>query len=536
MKKIVVLLLSILTVVMLCTSCAPPKDSGASTGNSSVKEELITITFNTDSKVEVPAIEVPVGEAPAIPEAPVVDGFVFAGWYFDAEFENRYFFDYPLEENTTLYAKFYDTSLGEYIVISNVDQFIAIKDDTTAKYLLACNINCKGNTLEPITGFSGELEGNGYKIFNFAMNKATDYLSFFIYNRGIIKNVSFDDFVYDVQKGDSTTKHYALISSYNYGTIENCHVLNGEVKLNVGTTMGQTMSFGVIASFNSGRIEKCTNNAKVTATGWCQGSYGSYVFFGGIVGYIEKEGTVKNCINSGEISFIIKVNDWMNFRAGGVAGINKGLIDASANIGNVNFKCETEDRYKSTTSYIGGFVGDNMEGEVKNCYADCNLNVDAPINVATGSIGGFVGLNTQKIHNCYSNVNLNAKCNNYVIGGFVGNDLHEASKQSLITKSFALGSIVINAENTNIGCFAGYNTGDISGGVYAESLAISLKTVAVDEESGEEVETITPVEATCSDGEAMAEAELLSVNYLENTLYFDRMVWLLVEGKLPALR
>ena len=50
------------------------------------------------------------------------------------------------------------------------------------------------------------------------------------------------------------------------------------------------------------------------------------------------------------------------------------------------------------------------------------------------------------------------------------------------------------------------------------------------------VETRVPIKTTNDIGEAKAESELLSVDFLENTMYFDRMVWFLAEGKLPELR
>ena len=105
-----------------------------------------TLTFDTNGMADVPVAHPVVGELPEIPEAPQVEGYVFAGWYFDAEYTTRYFFDYPLTEATTLYAKFYDTTLGEYTVISNVEQLMAIKDDPTAKYLLAWKVPVFGTT------------------------------------------------------------------------------------------------------------------------------------------------------------------------------------------------------------------------------------------------------------------------------------------------------------------------------------------------------------------------------------------------------
>ena len=45
-----------------------------------------------------------------------------------------------------------------------------------------------------------------------------------------------------------------------------------------------------------------------------------------------------------------------------------------------------------------------------------------------------------------------------------------------------------------------------------------------------------PESCTNTLGTAKTENELLALDFLENTLYFDRMVWFLVDGKLPELR
>ena len=99
-----------------------------------------------------------------------------------------------------------------------------------------------------------------------------------------------------------------------------------------------------------------------------------------------------------------------------------------------------------------------------------------------------------------------------------------------------MGSIIVEQVPANCGYLAGANTGTIQTGVYSDALTISLKTTETNAETGESVEVLTALEPTCAEGEVKAQSELLSVNYLEKTLYFDRMVWLLVEGELPTLR
>ena len=224
MKRKFTLLLAVLLVLFAFGACEP--SSG---------EKKVKLSFDTDGKVFISSQSVPFGEIHEMPETPQVEGYVFAGWYFDEEFENRYFFDYALESNTTLYAKFYDLTLGEYNVISNVEQLTAIKDAPEAKYLLACDINCKGNTLDPIATFSGELDGNGYKLFNYLINKETDLVAFISTNNGTVKNLSFSDFVFTVSIDSSTNKNYAMVCGINNGTIENCNVLDGALKIKYST-------------------------------------------------------------------------------------------------------------------------------------------------------------------------------------------------------------------------------------------------------------------------------------------------------------
>ena len=272
----------------------------------------------------------------------------------------------------------------------------------------------------------------------------------------------------------------------------------------------------------------------------------------GIVAY--NGGIVKNCVNY--VNYEIKGGAWGAYydslwdkyyysvnvtSIGGVVGRNAEGASVLECINYANFDLS----YVRTNTLgrnelkIGGLVGHN-EGEIQNCYAQSEYKLSQDDQTVGDSeqdkIGGFVGLNIGKIYNCYCDVDITANQILYAVGGFVGENRHVSTKESLVSKCFAFGSVTVDSALTNSGLFAGLNTGTVWTCNYADTLAFNLKTVAVDEESGEEVETITPVEATCSDGEAMAEAELLSVNYLENTLYFDRMVWLLVEGKLPALR
>ena len=291
---------------------------------------------------------------------------------------------------------------------------------------------------------------------------------------------------------------------------------------------------GSIVGDNDGIIENCTNRASLKIENPTEG--GTAVC-GGIVGRSNANGKITRCVNKGEIDFCIEDRSWINTNTGGIIGSNNGKIEHSANFGNINVYHASSSRTGSSKSNIGAFVGNAFNGEIKNCYAICEVKANLTKNHADCYIGGFSGRNLGKIYNCYSDVNLDVVCQKaHAVGGFVGANLLSSGKEAIISKCFALGTVKVNKELTHCGCFAGANTGDVGSCVYADSLAINLITEETNEETGEVVETLTALEPTCTAGEAKPESEILSVNFLENTLYFDRMIWLLVEGERPVLR
>lgn len=77
--------------------------------------ETYTVTFDTNGGSVVPPIEIR-GDRLDIPDAPVKDGYVFDGWYYDNEtfeepFDPLSLSDEPLSTDLTLYAKWIDESI-----------------------------------------------------------------------------------------------------------------------------------------------------------------------------------------------------------------------------------------------------------------------------------------------------------------------------------------------------------------------------------------------------------------------------------------
>lgn len=452
------------------------------------------------------------GELPKIPVAPTVEGYVFSGWFFDEELTDRYFFDYELDRDITLYARFYDISLGEYIVISNVDQLKAIADQPGAKYLLACDINCHGERLTPINSFSGELDGNGYLIHNFTMSEESVSIGFISTNRGTVSNLSFSDFLMEVNSSVSYDSFYGVVAAINYGTISNCHVLDSELHIVINKNSKAAIIIGGIVGMNGGNyegvLENCTNKAVINADITHSVSEVLYISVGGIVGRNETRGETVGCANYAAVNSCMRPGGYYVYSkyyfAGGIVGENLGSIRESYSIADVTAKVE-------------------------------HINVNY---ISLVFVGGGVGLNWGKIYNSYSAGNVirqGEPASTSYIGGFVGYNELISGNVATITKCFSTGSIYFDTPTvdktvTGYGYFAGNSTGPIKDCYYLNEAEIVYSTVVDD------VETNEKKDPTCTEGTAKSFDELTSVEFLENTLYFDRMIWLVVEGQLPTLR
>ena len=278
--------------------------------------ETYKITYNTNGKgAEVPADFVKLGTLPQIPAAPQVEGYVFAGWYLDEALTERYYFDYALDADTTLHANFYDTQLGEYIVISTFEQLMAIKDDPAAKYLLACDINCHGEAITPIDEFTGELHGNGYKIYDFTISDTTNISGFIRTNKGTIKDLTFKDFVMDVLVNSSANKNYGVICGINEGIIDNCGTVDGTMKVDA-VTSGKDVTYyvyiGGLVGHNKGSVVSSKSQTSMNIIAVSSGVSGltkRYVYtnidVGGIVGVNDKSSSIDSCENYSDIKVII---------------------------------------------------------------------------------------------------------------------------------------------------------------------------------------------------------------------------------------
>ncbi len=151
---------------------------------------------------------------------------------------------------------------------------------------------------------------------------------------------------------------------------------------------------------------------------------------GGVVGYND-EGRVENCHNIGSVSGERYV--------GGVVGDNRGSVENCHNIGEVSGS-------GNSVGGVGGVVGNNDGGRVKNCYNTVTVTGTGTDDYL-GGVGGVVGNNDGgRVENCY---NTGSVSGGIAVGGVVGlNDIN---------------SSVTNCYNTGTDGVVGYSSGGVVG-------------------------------------------------------------------------
>lgn len=502
------------------------KDFSEVTENSVVTAVYIPnvykITYNTNEGSEISEQTVYVNYLPTLPQAPTKTGYYFTGWYLDESYSIKYEFDYALNEDSTLYAEF-----SEYISLATYEDLLLISSKNSAKYCLVNDINCNGESLVPIDNFYGVIEGYGHKIYNFVLNDTENNTGFVRTNYGDMRNIVLEDFSFhhNVRKymSSNTTLNSGVIASVNNGTIENCVLRNA------------TVAFDIFLEFG--------------------GQKTLYVNTGGICG--TNNGTVSNCINEAEISFsisgYINVDSWehskMYSNCGGIVGLNKSVIENSTVNTDVSVVTDGDRKGGSSSmalwNYVGGLIGKNeltvsgcrMNGNISSAREKTYMIDDICLSAlvannagvvensyAKGSIeaydfatcvGGAVSINNGTVKTSYADVDIVSEAAGLTeCGGFV------ASNAGTVYKCFSMGNI--NAMSCkNYGYLIGHSTGSESKSYYADIGIITIAGTAT-----------TP---TNQIGLAIALDELLTVEFLVNTLLWSEDVWVITDGEAPVL-
>ena len=436
-------------------------DLSTITTDTEVKAQYVvdshTVTYVTGTSQTIPTTSYFFGETTIAPAQPNRVGHYFIGWYLDKEYTQEYLFDAPLTEDITLYAFF-----NESIPISTLEDLLAIPENDAKNYFLTGDIDCEGAVINTqIIGFSGTIDGSGYKIYNFEFQPTeAENVGLFATNGGTIKNLTFADFSYTLTTQLGGTVKMGIVTGNNSGIIENVHVLNATISY---TAINVTAYFGTIAGQNNGTITNCSvvgGNSywcSTTSSWYNSGTRTSYLWAGVLVG--NNVGVIGDCNVETTIRFYANNTGGGSYSGnasysylGGLVSLNDGSIQNSSAVIVANgSNCQWRDMIVS----IGGLVSLN-NNLIENCYADMEARYENAWTIL--SEAGFVETNKGTIKNSYTTTKTATTLahTTSTFGGFV------SYNYGGIDHAYVMGNMVIGTANGGKGSFAAYNNGNFN--------------------------------------------------------------------------
>jgi len=281
-------------------------------------------------------------------------------------------------------------------IIKTVEDLNNIRNDVTAHYKLANDIDLTGVEWQPI-GFQGVLDGNGHVIRNLTLESSNNYIGLFSsVGKAEIKNLGIENFNI---KG---SKYVGALVGYVdwYSKLTNCYVKDSTVK-------GSESVGGLTGYVDWATITQCY------ATNINIGSAPKYV--GGLIGRGYKA-EITQCYVDG-----ITLGNTLSDYVGGFIGY--------AVSGNIS-ECYATNVKVTGRNDVGGFIGDNTNGNTtSNCFV-----VGGSVTGNGNRAGGFAGsspVTSAPITNCYAAIVCSGK-------GFVG-----WSTNNVITSCFWDGDICV---------------------------------------------------------------------------------------------
>ncbi|MCI8403992.1 MAG: hypothetical protein HFE49_03730 [Clostridia bacterium] len=385
-----------------------------------------------------------------------------------------------------LLNKNYSVFHNEVIQISNLDEFLAFRDEVNAGekfenknvYLTSdidlssvCGEDVNGEMVswEPIKSFYGSFDALGHTISGLYIHAETDSREHYglfgsVYGENsAIKNLTVHGSVY-VSRPNLTKPSYAdcglaaAIAGYIRGYIEDCR---SDVKIE---TLGNAIcAGGIVGSVGEG-VSDCVFDGSIKSAGR---------YAGGICGSTGGYASVKNCVNNGSVSGDKNVggivgdsgNDLINCLntgdvsggeyVGGIAGQGNYFTENCTNTGNI-----------TGTRYVGGILGEASYATLKNCSNEEAVTGDR-------CVGGIIGhiSNTVTMENCRNAGSISGSA---YTGGIVGFTNVETKISRCYNTATVKGTQYTGgvAGSGNSGLVTDcYNTGDVSGNNYVGGVA-----------------------------------------------------------------
>ena len=363
-------------------------------------------------------------------------GYLFNGWKYNGKAvtdgNGNGLSSWNIASDVELFADYVeDPDAKNKSIIYDAKTLLGIANAPSKTYIVVEDIDMQGIVWNPFN-FSGELNGNGFKIKNLSISSSSGNLGMFLQLSGTVKNLVFENV--EIASTSYNSVNIGAVSASLTGTVENVEIRSGKLTSDIADIGG------IVGYMSAGSIKNCTNRAEIDGN-----KADTTGTSGGIVGWFIG-GTVENCKNYGNI--IGKHNT-----AGIVGGISKSAnacIKESINYGTVNGKIYTGGIIGSTAN-INAIVNVTNEGMVTG------TDYTAGIVGKFGDFSGNVTINTNLI-------NRGTVAGKNYVGGIVGELIDTADLNQFSSPTYT----VAISRVTNSGNVTGeIMVGGIFGRIYA---------------------------------------------------------------------
>ena len=321
---------------------------------------------------------------------------------------NSYFFGTVVDGVTTL-NKEITTATNTQYCFKQTASIVIVKNGDVDQTL---------NTTE--TEFDGVYNADYYSLtLDYThIGGTTDFASVSIFNtiskKATVKNLKL---LFSIVSTDQNGAFYGnggavaninLLCQENNGNITNVVIGDKSQTIRL-TSRDLVVCMSFIANNNNGVISNVQNNYNVQIEDAYRNNQRN-IQFASLV--INNQNRVEYVKNNGSIDIT-----GSNIIIGGIVAYNtKGAkITAGANIGNITIYYN-----KSETSYIGGLVAKNDNGELTYCYATGKFDISAS-GTSVAKVGGLIGWSVNdKISYSYVNITMTTNITNFNMYQVIG--------------------------------------------------------------------------------------------------------------------
>jgi len=305
-------------------------------------------------------------------------------------------------------------------LIATITDNIVFDASTSALFNATGGIGTSDNGHGDTNYFNGILQNGGdYTISGLV---ATVPVIAFTGDGGIIKGLTLDNTCSYTVNTSTGNNHGALVGR-NKGIVKDCTSAASVIINNIQDVTTANQNYGGLVGYNpGGTIDGCTVSGDITCSQSSQTITENSAYIGGIAGYQQNEGTIKDCTFTGNIT-ISDATTYGGITAAGknfyVAGIlgraEKAVISGcTAGIDGTARAIEVRGTFVPAIGGIVGWLATAADSEIDDCHNYMSLSFasnGARADTSPCRIGGIAGRSSATVKNSTNAGSIASVCN-----------------------------------------------------------------------------------------------------------------------------